>query len=271
MRTIVSAALATALVSFLVWPAPHAALAAMPDRHETQGARIRLLAVAPAEAGAGLRGALEIRLKPGWKTYWIDPGDSGVPPSLDILGEETAGAQLHFPAPLRFDDGYSVWAGYDRSVVLPFTLDADTSGPIRARVFLGICETICVPVQAQLEFDPAAAARGGADEAAVAAAFASLPAPESPQLRARAAGFDGEALEVEILAPAGTEIVDLFVAGNAAARLGTPRREERGGATFFRVPVLAPSERAPAEPFFYTLVTGDGAVSGTLAMVPARD
>ena len=33
-------------------------------------------------AGAAyLRAGVEIRLDRGWKTYWRDPGDSGVPPS----------------------------------------------------------------------------------------------------------------------------------------------------------------------------------------------
>ena len=30
------------------------------------------------------RAGVEIKLKPGWKTYWRYPGDSGVPPVLDF-------------------------------------------------------------------------------------------------------------------------------------------------------------------------------------------
>ena len=47
----------------------------------------RLIAARAAGTGAGLvyRSGLEVRLSPGWKTYWRHPGDSGVPPSFDFL------------------------------------------------------------------------------------------------------------------------------------------------------------------------------------------
>ena len=95
---------------------------------------------------------LEIDLKPGWKTYWRDPGDAGVPPTLDASASSNiASAELSFPAPHRFDDGFAIWAGYKEPVSLPvaFTLtDARQPATIDAKVFLGICETICIPVQA---------------------------------------------------------------------------------------------------------------------------
>ena len=36
------------------------------------------------EQAAPLRAGLEIRLKPGWHTYWRYPGDAGVPPRFDF-------------------------------------------------------------------------------------------------------------------------------------------------------------------------------------------
>ena len=38
----------------------------------------------PERNGCGA--GVEIRLDPGWKTYWRYPGDSGVPPALDFAG-----------------------------------------------------------------------------------------------------------------------------------------------------------------------------------------
>ena len=29
---------------------------------------------------------VQLRMEPGWKTYWRNPGDSGVPPSFDFKG-----------------------------------------------------------------------------------------------------------------------------------------------------------------------------------------
>ncbi len=68
---------------------------------------------------------LEIDLKPGWKTYWRDPGDAGVPPTLDASASSNiASAELSFPAPQRFDDGFAIWAGYKEPVGIPGRLHA---------------------------------------------------------------------------------------------------------------------------------------------------
>ena len=59
----------------------------------------------PADEKGVLQGALEIDLKPGWKTYWRDPGDAGVPPTIDATASSNvASAELSFPAPHRFDE-----------------------------------------------------------------------------------------------------------------------------------------------------------------------
>src|SRR5204862_2777548 len=49
-------------------------------------AAVRLIAAGATGDGAGriLRGGIEIRLAPGWKTYWRYPGDSGVPPRFEF-------------------------------------------------------------------------------------------------------------------------------------------------------------------------------------------
>ena len=53
-----------------------------------------------------LRAGIEIRLDPGWKTYWRYPGDSGVPPTLDFAGSENVkSVTALWPAPQRFADG----------------------------------------------------------------------------------------------------------------------------------------------------------------------
>src|SRR5271163_1985315 len=65
----------------------------------------RLIAGSPIKtAGAALlRAGVEIRLDPGWKTYWRDPGDSGVPPKLDFSGSDNVkSVTVLWPAPERF-------------------------------------------------------------------------------------------------------------------------------------------------------------------------
>src|SRR5271155_4609856 len=86
-------------------------------------AAARLIGGAAIESGEArlLRAGIEIRLDPGWKTYWRYPGDSGVPPTLDFTGSENVkSVTALWPAPERFSDGaggHSI--GYRGDVVLP--------------------------------------------------------------------------------------------------------------------------------------------------------
>src|SRR5262249_44840211 len=67
---------------------------------------VRIIAGAPTRPdGKTLRAGVEIRLAPGWKTYWRYPGDSGVPPRFDFAqSSNVQSATLHWPSPHRFGD-----------------------------------------------------------------------------------------------------------------------------------------------------------------------
>ena len=48
--------------------------------------------------------AVEIRLAPGWHTYWRVPGDAGIPPSFDWSGSSNlASVAYEWPRPEIFD------------------------------------------------------------------------------------------------------------------------------------------------------------------------
>lgn len=236
--------------------------------HTVEGADIRLVTSgAPDEQGL-IRGALEIRLKPGWKTYWRDPGDSGVPPTLDLRAGTTAQIMdTGFPAPKRFDDGYALWAGYDEPVSLAVTLRVgDDNESLEASAFLGVCETICIPVQAKLTINPASEPGNPEHAAIVAAAFAAIPKPAEPDFEARLTGTENAAFAIEAHIPGGVEVIDIFVASTRALALGTPEHSQ-GDDRVYTVPII---DRTPGEdekaPIPYTLVTTEGAVSGTLTL-----
>ena len=244
-------------------------LAASSDWHQVEGGAIRVVTSGAPDADGVLRGALEIRLEPGWKTYWRDPGSSGVPPSLDVEADgRPAAVEVAFPAPQRFDDGYSPWAGYDGTVslALTFSLPPDAAtARIKASAFLGLCETICVPVQAEMVLEPDARGNDPVDAAVVEAAFGALPPPAEEGFLARAVAVEDGAVVVEAVAPAGAEVVDLFVAGTDTLSLDTPRRIEGDGA-MFRVPFFGSPGKELPDDLAYTLVTSAGAVAGRLAL-----
>ena len=179
-----------------------------------------------------IAGILDIALEPGWKTYWRDPGSAGIPPMLDI--SQSRGIVLEamqYPPPVRVNDGYAIWAGYTAPVQFPLTFRRTASGDaqIRALAFVGICEKICVPFQAELVIDlPEGTVAEDGDGAMVTEAFARLPAPAGDDFNLETAVFDADSKQLEVSAnlpafrPSGVN-PELFVAGPSGFAFAPPK------------------------------------------------
>ena len=262
-----------AMKSFLATSALLLAMLASPAQSassqwlETQGARVRLVTTGMPDRDGSLTGVIEIALAPGWKTYWRDPGEVGVPPNLDLdASTNIAGARLSFPAPQRITDSYATWAGYEKSVALPvqLTLKKPTD-PISANVFLGVCEAICIPVQGVLEVDPAHDPENSEHASIVDTALADLPEAEGPDFGVTIVESTPERIVVEAKFPGTGDEVEFFLAGEGGYALGTPERLKEEGRTIFSIALLdRPAARPAGGGLPYTLVTAAGAVAGVI-------
>ena len=185
---------------------------------------VRLIAGDTKSVGdAALHAGIEIRLAPGWKTYWRYPGDSGVPPRFDFAGSTNVQqATVQWPTPHRFDDGGGQSIGYSGGVVLPVQVQAkDSTKPVtlRLKVEYAICEKLCVPAEGSAEL-PLAASGNSASNAALAAAEERVPKPasvgETAPLAVRSVheepGSRFTRVIVDVAAPEGVP-VDLFAEG----------------------------------------------------------
>ncbi|MGB1234755.1 MAG: protein-disulfide reductase DsbD domain-containing protein [Planktomarina sp.] len=96
---------------------------------------------------------LDVRLAPGWKTYWRQPGDAGIPPVFDwSASANLSDVQVLYPEPkVTWADGFRS-IGYADRVIFPLQITSDDAGPIMLGgvVQLGICEEICIPVQVRV-------------------------------------------------------------------------------------------------------------------------
>ncbi len=124
--------------------------------------------------------ALELRLAPGWKTYWRAPGDAGIPPVFDWAGSRNvSGVRLHWPRPEVFETSGMLTIGYHDRLVLPFEVSAATPGQpvhVALQVDLGVCSDICVPATINVSADlPADLPRGGTRHDAIEQALADQP------------------------------------------------------------------------------------------------
>ena len=103
------------------------------------------------------RAGIQIKLSPGWKTYWRYPGDTGVPPRFDFAGSRNLkAAEVLWPAPTRFADAGGFSVGYKEGVVFPLRITpTDPKQPVSIKLTLdyAICEKLCIPAEAKLNLD----------------------------------------------------------------------------------------------------------------------
>jgi DsbC/DsbD-like thiol-disulfide interchange protein len=116
-----------------------------------------------------LRAGVEIKLDPGWKTYWRDPGDTGVPPTLDFSGSNNVrSVTVLWPAPELFSDGAGGNSiGYVDRVILPLHIvpdDAAKPSALQLKLGYAVCGNLCVPIEANMKLPLAG---DGAEEAAL--------------------------------------------------------------------------------------------------------
>lgn len=109
-------------------------------------------------AGRPFQVAVEIRMAPGWHTYWENGGDAGLPTTVDWeLPEGFEAGPIRWPVPHRYaEEGDVVTFGYAERVLLlvdvtpPDRIDAE-SVPLRGRAEWLQCKDICIPGGAELE------------------------------------------------------------------------------------------------------------------------
>ncbi|MBS1705122.1 MAG: hypothetical protein JST40_04555 [Armatimonadetes bacterium] len=102
------------------------------------------------EPGKLLTLAVKITLKSGWHTYWINPGDSGMPPKLNwTLPTGWRVKSVVWPAPHRITADGIVSFGYEDEVLAKAELMTSTNPLEEAKIGLElsalVCQQQCLP------------------------------------------------------------------------------------------------------------------------------
>jgi DsbC/DsbD-like thiol-disulfide interchange protein len=124
--------------------------AATPWQQVTPDVRLRLVSSDALRADGTTMAALEVDMPAATKTYWRVPGESGIPTRIDTSGSNGIGtSRILWPLPQVDASGDVVDFVYYGPTVLPLRLTVDaTSATLSAKVAMGICSDICVPVSA---------------------------------------------------------------------------------------------------------------------------
>jgi DsbC/DsbD-like thiol-disulfide interchange protein len=221
---------------------------------------------------APLRAGVEIKLAPGWKTYWRYPGDSGVPPRFDFAGSQNVKSiDIAWPAPHRLNEDSGVTIGYKDNVIFPLSVvPQDHRKPVLLRVKLdyAVCEKLCVPAEGRVELT--LDRLGSTFDSALDAAEAAVPkparlgdkAPLAVRTVRREAGAHPRVI-VDVAAP--QTPIELFAEG-PTAEWALPVPEPVDGAAaglqrfVFTLDGLPPNAHADGSTVTLTLVSGPNAI-----------
>ncbi|AQR63276.1 thiol:disulfide interchange protein [Brevundimonas sp. LM2] len=191
----------------------------LPAEAAAQAGQSRLVSAAPAGAQSNARIEVELvamsawaapgstaivalrqKIRPGWHTYWRNPGDSGGPTTLDwALPTGIVAGDILWPLPQRQRLQDIVNLGYEGDVLLPVPIDIPASArvggvvPLTVDAVLFVCsDEMCVPDSFTLRLDlpirEGAAPLAGADGAAIQRLVETAPRPAGITARATLVG-----------------------------------------------------------------------------------
>lgn len=141
--------------------------------------------VAPAQP---FWAVLHIKLKEGWHTYWKNPGDSGISPTLNwTLPNGFSAGEVQYLAPERLpsgplmDYGYNQDAYYLVKITPPALLNQNATVILMLKAQWLVCHEVCVPEKAEfsavLPVAPSSTADASEDAPLVTGLVQRLPKP----------------------------------------------------------------------------------------------
>ncbi|WP_170984408.1 protein-disulfide reductase DsbD domain-containing protein [Rhodoligotrophos defluvii] len=185
---------------------------------------VRLIVKDQPERDGRLLAGVEIKLRPGWKTYWRTPGESGIPPSFDWSNSDNVeAAEVRWPAPQRFNDHGETIFGYRDEVIFPVAVRPKRAGePVRLSLalFYAVCRDVCVPVRAEVTVKTDQTQADPADIVALERFEAKVPAGKADGLDIRSVSVRrtgrAVALDIAVAAADSATPVDIFVESEQA-------------------------------------------------------
>ncbi|GEN14211.1 thiol:disulfide interchange protein DsbD [Neoasaia chiangmaiensis] len=172
--------------------------------------------------GQVLHVGLHLKLKPGWHTYWLNPGDAGEAPTLKVTADGRGQSErIDWPTPVRISEGGLMSYAYTGDVLLPeaLTLHGNGGATLKAHAEWLVCASTCVPESGDFTLALPAAPNDpgvGKDGAIFARAAAARPMP-SPFAASIAAdgtlsltgqGLSPQSVERAWFMPATTGVID---------------------------------------------------------------
>ena len=218
-----------------------------------------LIAEGPAAPGSEVELAILMQTKPGWHGYWLNPGDAGLPMSIEWqLPEGASVSPLRYPVPDRLLVAGIVNYVYEKdyAILTRLKVPKGAVGPllIRAKAsWLACTDKVCVPERGEFSLRMPVGGTAAKD-----ARFdewrRALPRPLATPAHFKLAG---DRLEIAVPLPAGVDLGQpyFFPAVDGPIDYAAPQSFRRNGDT-----LIAELKRRRGEPQSLSgvLALGDG-------------
>ncbi|QEE11693.1 hypothetical protein MNL13_01350 [Bartonella krasnovii] len=225
--------------------------------YESEGGRIRLAITEPSLSEVR-EGFIEIVLKPGWKTYWRNPGNSGMAPFFNF--NQQVSYEIFYPTPQLFETENDWSLGYKDKVVLSFNLSSSSKN-LSGTFTLGLCHKICLPLTVNFDFLSSALQNKSLPISLLKNAQDSLPHMTQNALKI-SAEKNNNTLLIKIQNNNKTMPCSLFLDGGEM-QIGVAKKiSENAEYTLFSAPLYFVPEETNHK-IFYTISFKDHALSGT--------
>lgn len=213
---------------------PNDSLVSTPWR-DTDGGRVRI-AIEPNWNNGQRQGLIEVELQPGWKTYWQNPGNSGMAPSFTF--KEPLNYHIFYPVPHLFADGEDWSFGYKNNVILPFSLTSPTNTPdLSGHLTIGFCEKICLPVDVDFNFESSVLQVEQIKASYLETAKQQLPEPANNNIQINAEPKNNQ-LSITIATPKNVKISALYLDGGDNELGPAKIIDQKDGQTTFSADIL---------------------------------
>jgi thiol:disulfide interchange protein DsbD len=116
-----------------------------------------LLSAGIARPGDTIWAGVDMKMEPGWHTYWKNPGAAGIATSIKWqLPPGISAGEIQWPLPEKFPPVEVTTYGYTNEVVLLVPLTVETNLPagqidLKANVSWLECQDVCIPANQDVE------------------------------------------------------------------------------------------------------------------------
>lgn len=242
-------------------------LAATTEWVDLYGGKARLSAVKNPDTNV-ITGMVEITLKEGWKTYWRQPGGSGIPPKIDFTGSTFFTLdKISYPIPEIGEDEDN-FIGYHNAVSFIFSGQANSiDATLKLDLLAGVCEKICIPATANFEIG--AQALNQSDPKTTMALMLGkilLPKKPSENFSLKNTQYKDSIYSAAVTLPAGLNNPTLLVEGPMGWFSGGVKLNQTTNKFSFNLPEKLVKNDAFKSQLTYTLIASGQAVESTLPL-----